>query len=215
MAEEPELGIRRDDKGIHSLGKLRYEIRDGEVVYMDGGPVRVMVTEQQLGPSSEPTLRDLSEALITVYGTDFGIHSPTWISRFTDMTRQAAAYRAGRGPTRRRLGAQPTGSDMSGRMPYTLLMASSPTKTRRIEIRITEEERDLEQAAAAVSGETLSEFVRRAARHEAERTLAERTRYLLDDEAAQRFLTALEQPSPHSDRGLRRLTEKPSVLPEA
>ncbi|MDQ6835771.1 MAG: FAD-dependent monooxygenase, partial [Actinomycetota bacterium] len=58
--------------------------------------VRVVVTEQQLGPSSEPTLRDLSEALIAVYGTDFGIHSPTWISRFTDMTRQAAAYRVGR-----------------------------------------------------------------------------------------------------------------------
>ena len=58
--------------------------------------MRVVVTEQQLGPSSEPTLRDLSEALITVYGTDFGIHSPTWISRFTDMTRQAVAYRAGR-----------------------------------------------------------------------------------------------------------------------
>lgn len=101
-------------------------------------------------------------------------------------------------------------------MPYTLLMAlSSTTKTRRIEIRITEEERNLEQAAAAVSGETLSEFVRRAARHEAERTLAERTRYVLDDEAAQRFLTALEQPSPASERGLRRLIEKPSVLPEA
>ena len=58
--------------------------------------MRVVVTEQQLGPGSEPTLRDLSEALIAVYGTDFGIHSPTWISRFTDMTRQAAAYRAGR-----------------------------------------------------------------------------------------------------------------------
>jgi uncharacterized protein (DUF1778 family) len=101
-------------------------------------------------------------------------------------------------------------------MPYTLLMASSPTKTRRIEIRITEEERDLEQAAAAASGETLSEFVRRAARHEAERTLAERTRYILDDEAAQRFLTALEEkPSPASERGLRRLIEKPSILPEA
>jgi 2-polyprenyl-6-methoxyphenol hydroxylase-like FAD-dependent oxidoreductase len=96
MTEEPELGIRRDDKGIHALGRLEYEVRDGEVVYMGGGPVRVMVTEQQLGPSSEPTLHDLSEALITVYGTDFGIHSPTWISRFTDMTRQAAAYRAGR-----------------------------------------------------------------------------------------------------------------------
>jgi len=96
MSEEPELGIRRDDKGIHALGRLDYEIRDGEVVYMDGGPVRVMVTEQQLGPSNEPTLRDLSQALISVYGTDFGLHSPTWISRFTDMTRQAAAYRAGR-----------------------------------------------------------------------------------------------------------------------
>ena len=55
--------------------------------------MRVMVTEQHVGPTGEPTLRDLSEALIAVYGTDYGIHSPTWISRFTDTTRQAAAYR--------------------------------------------------------------------------------------------------------------------------
>src|SRR5204862_8246718 len=65
-------------------------------VYMDRGPVRVVVTEQQLRTGTEPTLRDLSEALITVYGTDFGIHNPTWISRFNDATRQAAAYRDGR-----------------------------------------------------------------------------------------------------------------------
>jgi 2-polyprenyl-6-methoxyphenol hydroxylase-like FAD-dependent oxidoreductase len=96
MTEEPELGMRKDALGIHAIGRLEYEIRDGEVIYKDGGPVRVMVTEQQLGPDSEPTLRDVSEALITVYGTDFGIHNPTSISRFTDMTRQAAAYRAGR-----------------------------------------------------------------------------------------------------------------------
>ena len=93
MAEEPELGIRRDALGIHALGRVEYEIRDGEVVYADSGPVRVMVTEQHVGATSEPTLRDLSEALIAVYGTDYGVHSPTWISRFTDMTRQAAAYR--------------------------------------------------------------------------------------------------------------------------
>jgi 2-polyprenyl-6-methoxyphenol hydroxylase-like FAD-dependent oxidoreductase len=93
MAEEPDLGIRRDEKGIHGLGRLGYEIRDGEVVYIDGGPIRVMVTEEHVGPTAEPTLRDLSEGLIAVYGTDYGIHSPTWISRFTDMTRQAAAYR--------------------------------------------------------------------------------------------------------------------------
>ena len=45
---------------------------------------------------ASPTLRDLSEALIAVYGTDYGVHSATWISRFTDMTRQAASYRKGR-----------------------------------------------------------------------------------------------------------------------
>jgi 2-polyprenyl-6-methoxyphenol hydroxylase-like FAD-dependent oxidoreductase len=93
VAEEPELGIRHDVLGVHSFGRLEYEIRDGEVVYKDGGPVRVMVTERQPAPTGDPTLGDLSEALIAVYGTDYGIHSPTWISRFTDMTRQAAAYR--------------------------------------------------------------------------------------------------------------------------
>jgi hypothetical protein len=55
--------------------------------------MRVMVTERQVGASTEPTLRDLSEALIAVYGTDYGVHSPTSLSRFTDMTRQAASYR--------------------------------------------------------------------------------------------------------------------------
>src|SRR5918996_1464445 len=95
MAEEPELGTRRDSIGVHALGRLEYEIRDGEVVYKDRGPVGVMVTEEHVGATTEPTLRDLSEALVAVYGTDYGIHSPTWISRFTDMTRQAAAYRDG------------------------------------------------------------------------------------------------------------------------
>jgi 2-polyprenyl-6-methoxyphenol hydroxylase-like FAD-dependent oxidoreductase len=96
LAEEPEWGIHRNAFGVHSFGRVEYEIRDGEVVYMDRGPVRVMVTEEHVGRTTEPTLRDLSEALIAVYGTDYGIHSPTWISRFTDMTRQAASYREGR-----------------------------------------------------------------------------------------------------------------------
>jgi 2-polyprenyl-6-methoxyphenol hydroxylase-like FAD-dependent oxidoreductase len=81
--QAPEWGIvRRDALGVHGLNRLE-----------DGGPVRVVVTEQGLAPTSEPTLSDLSEALIGVYGTDYGIHSPTWISRFTDTTRQAATYR--------------------------------------------------------------------------------------------------------------------------
>jgi len=84
ITEEPEWGIRRDAVGIHGLSRL------------EDGPVRVLVTEQEVGATGEPTLRDLSEALIAVYGTDYGIHSPTSISRFTDMTRQAASYRKGR-----------------------------------------------------------------------------------------------------------------------
>jgi 2-polyprenyl-6-methoxyphenol hydroxylase-like FAD-dependent oxidoreductase len=97
MTETPELGIRRDADGIHALGRAQYEIREGKVVFADKGPVQVMITEQQVGSTKEePTLRDLREGLIRVYGTDFGIHSPIWISRFTDMTRQASAYRKGR-----------------------------------------------------------------------------------------------------------------------
>ena len=97
LAEEPPgWGIRHDDKGMHALGRVEYEIRDGEVVYADSGPVGVMITEEHVESSTEPTLSDLSEALIGVYGTDYGVHSPTFLSRFTDMTRQAAAYRKGR-----------------------------------------------------------------------------------------------------------------------
>jgi 2-polyprenyl-6-methoxyphenol hydroxylase-like FAD-dependent oxidoreductase len=96
MAEEPELGTRQDAVGLHGIGRVEYEIRDGDVVFADHGPVRVMVTEQHVESRGDPTLQDVSEALIRVYGTDYGIHSPIWISRFTDMTRQAVAYRKGR-----------------------------------------------------------------------------------------------------------------------
>ena len=92
----PAWGTRRDAIGIHALGRVEYEIRDGEIIYADHGPVGILVTEKQVGQVTEPTLGDLSAALITVYGTDYGIHSATWISRFTDAARQAASYRKGR-----------------------------------------------------------------------------------------------------------------------
>ena len=96
MTEEPETGIRRTPSGTHAIGKVEYEIKGGEVIYQKGGKVGVMLTEPHVGNTDEPTLRDLRERLIAVYGTDYGVHSPTWITRFTDMTLQAAAYRAGR-----------------------------------------------------------------------------------------------------------------------
>jgi len=80
MEEEPELGLREG----------------GGIGRSDRGSVRVALPERHLEHAGEPTLQDLSEALIAVDGTDYGVHSPSWISRFTDMTRQAVSYRAGR-----------------------------------------------------------------------------------------------------------------------
>ena len=56
----------------------------------------MLETEREVGPNTEPTLAELSAALISVYGTDYGIHSPTSISRFTDAVRHAESYRKGR-----------------------------------------------------------------------------------------------------------------------
>jgi 3-(3-hydroxy-phenyl)propionate hydroxylase len=84
MAQEPKWGFQEDARGKHAIGKA------------EGGLAGVVLMESQVGREDPPTLRDISEALIAVYGTDYGIHNPRWISRFTDMTRQAASYRAGR-----------------------------------------------------------------------------------------------------------------------
>ncbi len=82
MTEEPAWGIRRDERGINGLGKLE-----------DGKRVRVVLNEPHVRQGDEPTLDDLREALIAVYGTDFGVHNVTYLSRFTDAARQAASYR--------------------------------------------------------------------------------------------------------------------------
>lgn len=84
MDGEPPWGLHRQG-GFHSFFTF-----DGE------DTVRVMVAEPQVGNTAEPALADLREALTAVCGTDYGLRSATWISRFTDATRQAAAYRAGR-----------------------------------------------------------------------------------------------------------------------
>lgn len=85
MDEEPEIGIRPEGGGIGPVNRAE-----------GGGPFRVVLIERQLEHTGDPTLQELSEALVSAYGTDFGVHSPTWISRFTDMTRQAVSYRQGR-----------------------------------------------------------------------------------------------------------------------
>jgi 3-(3-hydroxy-phenyl)propionate hydroxylase len=81
MEEQPAFGLREGG----GIGPVE-----------DTGRVGVALEERDVEHDDEPTLADLSEALIAVDGTDYGAHSPTFISRFTDMTRQAASYRKGR-----------------------------------------------------------------------------------------------------------------------
>ena len=85
MDEQPEIGLRREGGGIGPVNRAE-----------GGGPFGVVLRERELGHTDEPTLQDLREALVVAYGTDHGAHSPSRISRFTDMTRQAASYRSGR-----------------------------------------------------------------------------------------------------------------------
>lgn len=96
MTAMPPMGIHRTALGIHSFGRRDYQIQDGEIIYKDSGPIRVMVPEAQVGAGGEPTLPQLRAALAAACGTDYGVHSPIWISRFTDAARQAAVYRDGR-----------------------------------------------------------------------------------------------------------------------
>ena len=85
MDEEPDFGFRHDSVGTHAIGRRQ-----------EGGPIGVVLTERHVEHTGEPSMDELREALVGVYGTDYGAHSPTWISRFTDMSRQAASYRHGR-----------------------------------------------------------------------------------------------------------------------
>jgi 2-polyprenyl-6-methoxyphenol hydroxylase-like FAD-dependent oxidoreductase len=85
MEDEPEIGMRPEGGGIGPVDPTSGD-----------GPYRVVLREERVEESTDPTLRDLREALRSTYGSDFGVHSPTWISRFSDMTRQAASYRSGR-----------------------------------------------------------------------------------------------------------------------
>lgn len=82
LSGEPPWGLHRDAVGFHSFFRLEA-----------GGPVRVMVTEPEVGRTDAPTVRDVGDALRLRHGTDFGLHDARWVSRFTDVTRQAECYR--------------------------------------------------------------------------------------------------------------------------
>ena len=82
LDEEPEWGIRRTSAGFFGFSRPEPD-----------GPIRAQAAEKNIGRTGEPTLDDLREAIVDCYGTDFGLRSAAWITRFGDTTRQAASYR--------------------------------------------------------------------------------------------------------------------------
>jgi len=84
MQGEPEFGFRNDALGVNAMRPL------------EGGRVGLVVRDEDLDRESDLTLDDLRAAIVAVWGSDFGLVSADMISRFTDATRQAANYRAGR-----------------------------------------------------------------------------------------------------------------------
>jgi uncharacterized protein (DUF1778 family) len=78
-----------------------------------------------------------------------------------------------------------------------------------LEVRLSEEERQLQEAAAAQLGQSLSEFIRQSSLLRAEEVLQERERLVLSSDAARRFLDALDDDAPPSD-GLRDLFSRPN-----
>lgn len=85
LTDEPVAGIRRGERGVNGLGPME-----------DGKRFRAVLIEPEVRKGDKPTVDELREALVAVYGTDYGVHDVTYLSRFTDATRQAASYRAGR-----------------------------------------------------------------------------------------------------------------------
>jgi uncharacterized protein (DUF1778 family) len=81
-------------------------------------------------------------------------------------------------------------------VPYNVrdMEPTASPKTRRIEVRLSDEERDLDAAAAAALGESLSDFFRRAARTRAQEVLADQRTIALSETEESRFLDALERP---------------------
>jgi 3-(3-hydroxy-phenyl)propionate hydroxylase len=85
MDGDPVMGFTHTAEGSHAIGRRSPD-----------EPIRLVIQQPYDADAPEPGMDDLRAALHHVWETDFGLRGASWISRFTDATRQAASYRAGR-----------------------------------------------------------------------------------------------------------------------
>lgn len=102
---------------------------------------------------------------------------------------------------------------MAVRNPEARITAQSRVRSKRLEVRTTEEERALIDRAVRASGEGLTEFVISNLTAEARRVLAERSHFVLDAEALARWDEINARPARELP-GLRRLMDRPSPFAE-
>ncbi|MFE3954341.1 rifampin monooxygenase [Nocardia sp. NPDC059091] len=94
---EMEVGVPQEE-----IAAKVTEIRETNKVFSLGpfgkGVYRVVVPTKGVSEdrAEPPTLEDFKQGLRDIAGTDFGVHSPRWLSRFGDATRLAERYRVGR-----------------------------------------------------------------------------------------------------------------------
>jgi 2-polyprenyl-6-methoxyphenol hydroxylase-like FAD-dependent oxidoreductase len=93
---EMEVGVPQEEVAakVAEIGETnkRFWLRP-----FGGGAYSVVVPAAGVGDRAEPpTLQDFKQQLRAIAGTDFGVHSPRWLSRFGDATRLAERYRVGR-----------------------------------------------------------------------------------------------------------------------
>ncbi|MFI9064387.1 rifampin monooxygenase [Streptomyces sp. NPDC053429] len=99
---ETLLGVMKLDVEPQTLAAVTAEVRKTEMRFgampMEDGEYRVVVPAEGVAEdrAAAPTLEEFKQQLRAYGGTDFGAHSPRWLSRFGDATRQAEQYRVGR-----------------------------------------------------------------------------------------------------------------------
>ncbi|MGW0593950.1 rifampin monooxygenase [Streptosporangium sp. NPDC002607] len=85
-----------------ALAAIVAEVRKTQLRFGAGplgdGVYRVVVPAEGVAEDRTvpPTLEEFKQQLRAFAGTDFGVHSPRWLSRFGDATRLAERYRTGR-----------------------------------------------------------------------------------------------------------------------
>ncbi|WP_435871210.1 FAD-dependent monooxygenase [Micromonospora wenchangensis] len=93
---EMAVGVSPEEIAATLAGLGRLDRRFSLTPFGDGACRVVVPAAGVTDRAVPPTIDEVRQRLRAVAGTDFGVHSPRWLSRFGDATRLADAYRVGR-----------------------------------------------------------------------------------------------------------------------